>query len=56
MKNHPLLKHTRAYYSSPDAPALRNITTEMQQTLAGFQQTAQPTLALNQQIQPGTDS
>lgn len=47
-----LLKHTRAYYESPDSPAPRNLTNEMLQTLHGFQQTAFPTFQLNQQIQP----
>lgn len=46
------LRH-RAYYTSPDSPAPRNITSEMLQTLSGFRQTAGPTLDLNRQIQPG---
>lgn len=49
---HRLLKHTRAYFSSPDPATPRNLTQEMLQTLAGFQQTAGPQLALNQQYQP----
>lgn len=49
---HRLLKHTRAYFSSPDPATPRNLTSEMLQTLAGFQQTAGPQLALNQQYQP----
>lgn len=40
--------------SSPnvDAPAPRNITNEMRQTLAGFQETAGPQFALENQYQP----
>lgn len=39
-------------FSSPDQAAPRNLTTEMQQTLAGYQSTAPGFLALNQQFQP----
>lgn len=49
---HPLLKHTRCYFSSPDPAPPRNFTNEMLQTLAGYQQTAPGYLAIEQQFQP----
>lgn len=52
MKNHPLLKHTRAYFSSPDPATPRNLTKEMLETYRGFSQTAPGYLALDQQYQP----
>lgn len=41
-----------ALFSSPSQPAPRNLTTELQQTLAGYQSTAPGYLALEQQYQP----
>lgn len=46
------LLHTRAYFSSPDPAAPRNLTNEMLQTISGYEQTAPRQLALNQQYQP----
>lgn len=46
------LGHTRAYFSSPEPAAPRNFTTEMLQTLHGYQQTAPGYLDLERQFQP----
>lgn len=46
---HLLLKHTRAYFDSPDPATPRNFTNEMLQTLKGYQQTAPGYLSLEQQ-------
>lgn len=47
-----LLKHTKAYYDSPEPAQPRNFTREQLQTLAGYQQTAPGYLALEQQYRP----
>lgn len=45
--------HTRCYYTAaPDPTKPRNFTQEMNQTLAGYQQTAPGYLAIEQQYQP----
>src|SRR4051812_17441078 len=46
------LAHTRAYFTSPDQAAPRNLTTEMLQTISGFEQTAPRQLALNRTYGP----
>lgn len=47
-----LPKHAKCYFSSPDSPTPRNLTTELQQTLAGQQATAGGFYGLESQYQP----
>lgn len=51
MKNY-LPRHGIAFFSSPDPATPRNLTTEMLQTLAGYQQTTPGYLGLERQYQP----
>ncbi len=51
MKNY-IPKHGLAFYTKPGTTAPRNFTTEMLQTLKGYQQTAPGYLSLEQQYQP----